>query len=305
MLILTDRATEKMIPDLKSANPLLSMMGDHSFIYELSNFQSMEFFIETGSTKILYGNKSLADCEGMYIKRAGKYQSIATLIARFLEKRGIPFVDTYHVYGSINGKLAQTFVLSENNLPVPKTYFSPVYDREKLLRAAQFLGFPIVAKKILSSRGRGIFLIKTEDELLFLLNSSDHSKLVLQEYIPNESDFRIFITGTIVGALEERVRQNKKDFRNNASLGGKEIYSDPTKIPVALKEMALAAAHVLHIEVAGVDIVVSSENKKMYLFEVNRSPGFTPEDPKSTEIVSLFNYLCLIKKSSSTLPKKK
>lgn len=305
MLILADRAADKMVLDLKSINPLLNMMGENAFTYELGNFQSMEFFIEAEATKILYGDKSLAECEGVYIKRAGKYQAIATLIARFLEKRGVPFVDTYHVYGSINGKLAQTFVLAENGLPVPKTYFSPVYDREKLLRAAQFLGFPIVAKKILSSRGRGIFLINTQDELLFLLNSSDHNKLVLQEFIPNESDFRIFITGTIVGALEERVRQNKNDFRNNASLGGKEIYSDPTKIPAQLKKMALAAANVLHIEVAGVDIVVSSKNKKMYLFEVNRSPGFTPEDPMSTEIVSLFNYLCHIKKSSFTSRKKK
>jgi RimK family alpha-L-glutamate ligase len=305
MLILTDKTTEKMILDLKSVGPLLSMMGKNAFIYELSNFQSMEFFIEAGKTEILYNNKPLSLCESVYMKRVGRYTPESTLIARFLEKRSIPFVDTYHTYGSTNGKLAQMFVLAESDIPVPKTYFSPIYDREKLLRAANFLGYPIVAKKIFSSRGRGVFLINTQDELLFLLNTPDHGKLILQEYIPNESDFRIFITGTIVGALEERVRQNKKDFRNNASLGGKEIYSDPKKIPAPLKRMALAAAKVLRIEVAGVDIVVSSENKKMYLFEVNKSPGFTPEDPKSTEIVSLFNYLCQIKKSSSTSRKKK
>lgn len=305
MLILTDRPTKKMVLDLKSINPLLDMMGENAFTYELGNFQSMEFFIEANNTQILYNDKPLSSCGSVYIKRVGKYSSIGTLVARFLEKRNIPFVDTYHVYGSINGKLSQMFVLAEHGLAVPKTYFSPSYNKEKLLRAKEFLGLPLVAKKILSRQGKGVFLIKNVDELLALLDHSDRDKLILQEFIPNESDFRIFITGTVVGALEERVRQDKNDFRNNASLGGKEIYSDPEKISPLLKDMALRAAHVLHIEVAGVDIVVSSQDKKMYLFEVNKSPGFTPEDPKSTEIVSLFNYLCHIRKSSSTSHKKK
>lgn len=305
MLILTDRTTEKMVLDLKSIEPLLMMMKNNAFSYELSNFQSMEFFIEGGKTDIRYDGKSLTHCGSVFIKRVGKHAPISTLIARFLEKRGVPFVDTYHTYGSINGKLSQMFVLAEGGLPVPKTYFSPIYTKEKLLRAEKFLRFPIVAKKTFSSRGEGVFLFKTRGELLTLLEKHSHGELILQEFIPNKSDFRIFITGTIVGALEERVRQNKKDFRNNASLGGKEIYSDPKKIPAPLKKMALAAAKVLRIEVAGVDIVISSKDKKMYLFEVNKSPGFTPEDPKSTEIVSLFNYLCQIKKSSSTSQKKK
>lgn len=197
------------------------------------------------------------------------------------------------------------FVLAESGLAIPKTYFSPSYNKEKLLRAKNFLGFPMVAKKIMSRQGKGVFLVKTTDDLFSLLDHTDRDRLILQEFIPNESDFRIFITGTVVGALEERVRQDKEDFRNNASLGGKEIYSDPKKISPALKDMALKAAHVLHIEVAGVDIVVSSRDKKMYLFEVNKSPGFTPEDPQSTEIVSLFKYLCHIRKSSSTSLKKK
>ena len=303
MLILSDRTSKKMVLDLKSASPLLTMMGENDFAYDLGNFQTMEFFIETGNTEIYYNEKLLSGCKSVYIKRAGKYQPIATLIARFLKKRNIPFVDTYHVYGSINGKLAQMFVLAENNLLIPKTYFSLTYTREKLARASEFLKFPIVAKKILSRQGKGVYLLKTQDELFSFIDKAEHEKFILQEFIPNESDFRIFITGTVVGALEERIRQNGEEFRNNASLGGREIYSDPNKISVPLRELALQAAQVLHIEVAGVDIVVSSMNKKMYLFEVNKSPGFTPEDPQSTEIISLFKYLCLVKKSSFTSPK--
>lgn len=305
MLILTDRPTKKMVADLKSINPLLEMMGEHSFTYELGNFQSMEFFITKGDTRIFCEKKLISDFDSVYIKRAGKYQAIATLIARYLQKRDIPFVDTHHAFGSINGKLAQMFVLAESGLPIPKTYFSPSYNKEKLLNAEEFLGLPIVAKKILSRQGKGVFLVRTREELFSLLDHADREKLILQEFIPNQSDFRIFITGNIVGALEERTRKDTEDFRNNASLGGTEVYSDPKHISPPLRELALKAAEVLHIEVAGVDIVISSKDKKMYLFEVNRSPGFTPEDPQSTEIVSLFNYLCRIKKSSSTSPKKK
>ncbi len=305
MLILTDRPTKKMLTDLTSINPLLEMMGEHSFTYELGNFQSMEFFITKEDTRIFCEKKLISDFDSVYIKRAGKYQPIATLIARYLQKRDIPFVDTHHVFGSISGKLAQMFVLAESGLPVPKTYFSPSYNKEKLLNAENFLGFPIVAKKILSRQGKGVFLVRNREELFTLLDHADREKLILQEFIPNQSDFRIFITGTIVGALEERTRQDTEDFRNNASLGGTEVYSDPEKISPPLRDLALKAAKVLHIEVAGVDIVISSKDQKMYLFEVNRSPGFTPEDPQSTEIVSLFKYLCQIKKSSSTSPKKK
>lgn len=305
MLILTDKPTHKAITDLKSLDPLLKKMVENLFFYELGNFQSMEFFIVKDNTRILCDGKILSCFDSVYIKRAGKYQPIATLVALYLRKRNIPFVDTHHVFGSINGKLSQMFVLAENGLPVPKTYFSPSYNKEKLLRAEKFLKLPLVAKKILSRRGKGVFLIRTREELLSLLDHSDIEKLILQEFIPNQSDFRIFITGNIVGALEERTRKSNEDFRNNASLGGTETYSDPKKISPPLRTLALKASKILHIEVAGVDIVISSKNKKMYLFEVNRSPGFTPEDSQSTEIISLFNYLCQIKKSSSTSQKKK
>lgn len=131
----------------------------------------------------------------------------------------------------------------------------------KSLSKEDIISFPIVMKPRRSSKGIGVKLAHSWDEI--------NDAMILQEYISEAKgeDIRVLVLGNkVVGSMK---RTGKKgDFRSNISCGGKgskiELSSELTKI-------ALNAARALNLNYAGVDIIYSKKGHKV--LEVNSSPG--------------------------------
>ena len=49
---------------------------------------------------------------------------------------------------------------------------------------------------------------------------------MLQEYIPNDGDYRVLVLGEKVLGVMKRVSPNKEEFKNNYSAGGKVEVAD-------------------------------------------------------------------------------
>ena len=92
---------------------------------------------------------------------------------------------------------------------------------------------------------------------------------LVQEYIKNDGDFRVMTVGyKCLGGFKRQVKEEKLIL--NKSLGR----SLGVDLPDDVKETAEAAARVLGVEVAGTDLVRSTENGKVYIIEVNEAPQF-------------------------------
>jgi len=76
----------------------------------------------------------------------------------------------------------------------------------------------------------------------------------------------------VLGAMKRTSQNFKKEFRNNYSVGGK---VEVVEIPESIKKLAVKAAKVCGLLVAGVDVVYRDNDiNKPVVWEVNKGPQF-------------------------------
>jgi len=186
------------------------------------------------------------------------------------------------------------FIFALNGVPIPKTYHCSTYSKKQLKHAVEFLGFPVVVKQANTSQGTGVFLAKNlpalEKMVKMVLENKNEGNVFLQEFIPNDFEYRIFTTGNKIGAAEKKIRIKNGEFRNNVSLGAKEEFLSITSVKKNILATALKASFVSGIQVAGVDIVETKDGR-LFVFEANSCPCLTLNEKISPELKSLAQYL--------------
>ena len=260
--------------------------------FNIASLEEVELFIEKNNVRAFVKNRPLTDYKTIFFRRVGDKRNLAFILSNIARKENIFFIDKLYRSTNEPGKLKQTAALALGGISVPKTYFSSTYTKKSIDAAEKFLGLPMVIKISKSKKGLGVCLAKNKKEALRIIQESHREEIIIQEFIPNEFDYRALVLGGGIACLIKRERlDKKKEFRNNVSLGATEKFLNPLRIDGKIKEEILAAARVADIQVAGVDIVISPGNKT-YIFEVNRSPAFTFDEKLSNELDLLAEYLC-------------
>ena len=167
-------------------------------------------------------------------------------------------------------KLFASQLFSENDIHIPTTGFakSPM-DTKDLIRMVN--GAPLIIKLLESTQGKGVVLAETNKAAESVINAfkSVKTNILVQEFIKeaNGQDIRCFvINGKVIASMQRQAE--KGEFRANIHQGGK---ASLVKITPEERRLAIKAAKVLNLAVAGVDIIRS--NKGPLLLEVNSSPG--------------------------------
>ena len=167
-------------------------------------------------------------------------------------------------------KLFSSQLFSANDIQIPITGFakSPL-DTKDLINMVG--GAPLVIKLLQSAQGKGVVSAETDKAAESVINAfkSLQANILVQEFIKEAAgkDLRCFVVnGKVVASIERSAP--KGEFRSNIHMGG-----TAKKIKITLEErrLAIKAAKILNLAVAGVDIIRS--NKGPLLLEVNSSPG--------------------------------
>jgi ribosomal protein S6--L-glutamate ligase len=130
---------------------------------------------------------------------------------------------------------------------------------------------PVVIKLLNSTQGLGVVLGESENSAESIMEAflQTSEKVILQRFIKevNGSDIRVFIIDNKIVATMERVAA-PGEFRSNLHRGAaaRQIYLSEEECAVALK-----AAEVMDLKVAGVDLLRSQQGPM--ILEVNASPG--------------------------------
>ena len=271
--------------------------------YQISNFEQTEFFIEPRGVDVLIENLPISTWSTIYPRKVGRQKCAAHLLARVCNRSSIRFLDPFHKQikdASDSAKIVQIFNLAQAEVPIPKTYFSPSYTDVHIENASKYLGFPVVVKESNTSHGLGVFLAKNQEDLKDILQARqalpEKRTLFLQEFIDNTFEYRLLVLGSTVAVAEKKVRDRKREFRNNVHLGATEEFINPTLVELTAKEAAILAAETTNIEVAGVDVVINKEGCPI-IFEVNSCPEFTLDEEISNEIEKLSEYLALCERT--------
>lgn len=181
-------------------------------------------------------------------------------------------------------KLYSLQLLLKNGVDIPVTGFanSPIETSDLIEMVG---GAPLIVKLLEGTQGKGVVLAETRKAAESVVNAfkSLRANLLVQEFIREAEgrDLRCFVINGKVVASMERVAQ-KGEFRANIHQGGQ---GRSVKLSPEEKKLAVKAAKIMGLQVAGVDIIRSK--KGPLLLEVNSSPGLEGIEMTSGEDVAL------------------
>ncbi|MFC1625127.1 RimK family alpha-L-glutamate ligase [Patescibacteria group bacterium] len=261
----------------------------------MARFSDLIFYTNGNQISVVIDDykKRLTDFDLVYFRRVGsEFLSVAGTLAVYLDHAGIKYVDKiFSNLGPSGDKFTSLVRLATLGLPVIPSYFcwnTKVEARKKEIISR--LGLPLVAKQLGSQRGRGVLLLRNEEEFNKLNIEFPNEEFLFQKYYPSDKEYRVLVLEDRIGSYERKIRTDKEEFRSNVALGAKEEFLDIDKIEPEVKKIAIDACKALNIQVGGVDILVD-KNGKSWLLEVNRGPGLTYDSKVSPELSGLTKYL--------------
>lgn len=247
--------------------------------YDQGSLEELSFVIGDEGVSIKnHTGVEVSDYDLVVFRTVGRYKKEAVALAHYCDGHGVRYIDS--IVGTIaaiddENKLGEMVVLRLAGLPVPDT----VYASNLVMREyANKIGYPIILKSIDGKKGRDNYYVKSQSELGDILeNTAAGGKMLMQRFIPNNQDYRVLCLSYHSTVVTLRKRVDSATHLNNVSAGGIEVLANNDDAPVDVLDVSLAAAKVLAVEVAGVDVVVDENSRKPYIMEVNRAPELTLE----------------------------
>jgi ribosomal protein S6--L-glutamate ligase len=193
-----------------------------------------------------------------------------TAVLRQFEMMGVfPLNESVAITRS-RDKLRSMQLMARKGIGLPVTGFaySPD-DNEDLIRSVG--GAPLVLKLLEGTQGKGVVLAETNKAAESVIDAFHGLKayFLAQEFIREAggSDIRCFVVGEkVVAAMMRQAKEG--EFRSNVHRGGQ---ARAIRITPEERQVAIRAARIMGLNVAGVDIMRS--NHGPVVLEVNSSPG--------------------------------
>jgi ribosomal protein S6--L-glutamate ligase len=191
-------------------------------------------------------------------------------VVRQFEMMGVYCLNESQAIARSRDKLRCLQLLSRHDIGLPPT----IYTRQAEHVPAcieRVEGPPVVVKLLQGTQGIGVVLAESTmaaSSVIEAFHGLDQN-ILIQKFIreANGSDIRALVVGRKVVAAMKR-QAISGEFRSNIHRGGT---ARKFRLPAEYRKTALAAARVLGLTVAGVDLIESAEGPMV--MEVNSSPG--------------------------------
>ena len=227
--------------------------------------------LSEGTPSMLVGARTLQPPRAVLprIGTAGTIYSIA--VVRHFELMGVPVVNRASAIEQAKNKLACLQVLARKGIPVPDTLMSRYpRDLDKLMKLVS--GPPLILKLLRGTQGTGVIFAESKASVESMLETiwSLGEDIMIQRFIAESKgkDIRVLVIDGEVRAAMRRIAADG-EFRSNIHRGGE---GTPIELPPSYIEVAVKAAHLLGLEVSGVDMLEGHAGPR--LMELNSSPGF-------------------------------
>ncbi|MBD3653626.1 30S ribosomal protein S6--L-glutamate ligase [Kangiella sp.] len=193
-----------------------------------------------------------------------------TAVLRQFEVGGVYSVNESIAITRSRDKLRAHQLLARKGVGMPITsYAHSVEATDELIESVG--GAPLIVKVIESTHGNGVVLAETNKAAESLINAfrSLNADFLVQEFIKEAggSDIRCFVVGDkVIAAMQRSAKEG--EFRSNLHRGGS---AQVIKLKPEERALAVRAAKVMGLDVAGVDLIRSAHGP--LVIEVNSSPG--------------------------------
>lgn len=295
LILFTAESIKKKYADPAALKALLEKeAGDTPVQVDTATYDELVCDLRPGHAKLFLHTtgRDVAEYDVVYLRRIKEATAGAITAGIYCKAKGIPVIDRELANrpGSM-GKQTQYMRLALANMPFPATLYSPSH--EALLRAfdASDMSFPLILKSVSGSRGSDNYLIASRDELHAVCAAHPTVHFLIQEYVPNSGDYRVWVCGDTIGPILYRSRTS--GHTNNTSLGGRAKLVPASTLPADVLEDCKRAAKLFDRDIAGVDVVFEHDTipGRHYLFEVNRAPQVEHTPFENVKAAAMVTYM--------------
>lgn len=237
----------------------------------------------------------LADYDAVLFRTWEREPQKGRTAAMYLASKNVVFVDSETNISPALTKLTQGFLFALNNIPTPDTLMAGESDLLKYLGGSQKnFNWPLVAKADDASKGRHNYLVNSVSELKNTLTNQDPEDVreyLVQNFVPNDCDYRFLVFGYRIEMVIKRTRNNENTHLNSTSQGGKGEIVPVSSFPKEVIEDAIKVAKLTQREIAGVDVMFDKSTNKHYIIEVNRGPQLVSGSNVEQKLQALAKYI--------------
>ncbi len=226
--------------------------------------------IATDNPEIHFKGRKLEGFDAIIPRIGASVTFYATAMLRQFEVTGTFTLNDSDAIIRSRDKLRSLQLLSREGIGMPVTGFahSPD-DTEDLMTLVG--DAPVIIKLTEGSQGQGVVLAETRQAAESVIDAFRglDAHFMVQRFVKEArgADIRCFVVGKkVVAAMKRQARRG--EFRANLHRGGS---AEAVTLGHKERDMALMAADILGLNVAGVDIIRSAQGP--LVLEVNSSPG--------------------------------
>lgn len=261
-----DKIQEKLISKLKERG-----------IDTIPNINLRDAIAKNGH--ILYKDIKLDKLDLFFSYNAGEQTQYQMYLYKALN-HVVPMINSYEAFELTEDKFQTAFLLRHNKIQTAD-YKLCHRDDTHHLKTIMKKWDKMVYKPTDGWGGVGLTKIENQetlDMLMPFLNQMDLRYFYVEKFIDyDNTDYRVdIVDGKYVGCYGRKANGN--DWRTNVTSGGSVFSREPDE---AVINLALKAAKVTGLDIAGVDIIYDRKKEEYVVLEVNGIPAFaTPEQEK-------------------------
>lgn len=221
------------------------------------------------SIVVATNNKDLREYDFVFFKSWIRLAELAHVIADYLQLNTIAFQPKELQYHHSCGKLSESVYFYKEKYLFPDTTYTinpwllkQEYSKSQLAK--------VIVKGADAFGGQDNHLVDTTKKLDDIIGNKKEINYVMQPFIPNKFDYRIFIVGNETPLIIKRTRIGSSHL-NNTSKGAHAELCDPHEIDSAILRKSIQLAKKMNRSFAGVDVMFG-DDKKYYFLEINKSP---------------------------------
>lgn len=256
--------------------------------YEIAEYASLVFKMSNEAISITTSSDvDLTSFDVVYLRDFKGYREERHAIAMYLEANGVTYFNKDNASVQHITKLTQNMAFAVSNIPMASSVYGKLNTVEAVV--LEEFGFPFIAKRIDSAKGKDNYLISSKTELDAIRAELSEGRFIFQEFIPNDSDYRVIVIGDAAGNVYHKVRPNDSKHQNNMAQGA--TVNEVAEPPDDIVRVAVEASHVLNRQISGVDVMRNTENDRLVILEVNDNSDNFHNNSDAPEIIALDRYL--------------
>jgi ribosomal protein S6--L-glutamate ligase len=220
--------------------------------------------------ELFYRGEPVGPVDAVVPRVGASITGFGLAVVRQFEMMGVYCLNESQAIARSRDKLRCLQILSRHDIGLPPTVYTRQADHVPAC-IERVDGPPVVVKLLEGTQGIGVVLAESTRAASSVIEAFHglEQNILIQQFIreANGADLRALVVGRKVVAAMRR-QAVAGEFRSNIHRGGK---AKKIALPADYRKTALAAARVLGLRVAGVDMIESKEGPMV--MEVNSSPG--------------------------------